>query len=265
MPITYVDNRFHERDWKPAPPIAVMTTIRDYLAMPVSGDVLIIHGGQPDARLTAPGGRPLLLEAVLRVCKGGGRAVIFSGGQPAISVADLREALGRESLVEGLHYLLLTAIQNLEHELDVELLKTIRPSSDWRIADARRRYAVSTLLTLGLLCQSALLAFESKDVLDDAAALLGGREVMDEIRTTCASSPEQLLTPIPWHGALGTQSAAIYTAIDAEWPHGVPSYRSLRALIDVLFEQPRALDAVTVSLAFVELYQALQKNQELQH
>ena len=58
MPITYLDDRITERDWKPAPPIAVLTTIRDYLTMPVGGEVLIIHGGQRDARLKAPGRIP---------------------------------------------------------------------------------------------------------------------------------------------------------------------------------------------------------------
>lgn len=266
MTITYVDDRHRDRDWQLAAPVAVVENIEDYLAMNVSGDVLIIHSGHRDARTRIDNGRELLIEAIVRVCSGGGRAIIFSGGAGMITARELRGRLAGESLEEGVHYLLLTAIQNLHAEIDFELLNKTKPSPEWRIIEAKRRHATPTLLTLGLLCQSALLAFDPRKIDDETAALLGGREAMAAVRGSVAFTGEQLLSPQSWHGALGTRSAdTVQEAIEREWPAGAQQDTGLQALVDALFERVRPLDPDTVSRAFSDLYRALLRSQELQH
>lgn len=267
MNVTYVDDRFTERDWKKAivPPIQILKTIKDYLES-ATGDVLIIHGGQAEAAARARTGREMLLEAILRVCDGGGRAIIFSGGYSMIGSRSLRETLERAAFREDLHYLLLPAIQRLDLEIDLELLLEMKPSQDWPITAVRRRRAAPTLLSLALLCQSALLAFDPRLIDDAAALLLGGRDTMTAIRSRHVFSGEQLLSPLSWHGALGIASAtAVQEAIEREWPEGAARWDTLRELVDALYERQRALDPRTVAGAFVELHRALERNQELHH
>ncbi|HYK03648.1 MAG TPA: hypothetical protein VE974_17960 [Thermoanaerobaculia bacterium] len=266
MPITYVDDNLAQRDWKIEHPIAVRQTIIDYLSMPEPGDILIIHGGQRDARMIAPSGRELLLEAILRVCGNGGRAIVFSGGAPIISVRTIRETLSLASLHEGVHYLILTAIQNLPLEIDFPSLLRATPTPEWRIAEVKRRHAVPTLWTLALLCQSALLAFDPKNVDDEAVTLLGGREAMIAVRGSSGFTGDQLLAPHAWHGALAARAARpVCDAIEKEWPADAGTDDGVRRLVDALYDRSRALDAGTVAQAFCALYRALRQNQELQH
>jgi hypothetical protein len=266
MPVTYVDDRLNEREWKVEPPIAVHSTITDYLARSISGDVLIIHGGQRDARLRAASGRELLVEAIVRVCMNGGRAIVFSGGSPIIGVRELRAILTRESLKEGLHYLLLTAIQSLPTEIDFDLLLKTVPTPDWRIVEVKRRHAAPTLLTLGLLCQSALFAFDPGSIDEETASLLGGHDSMAAMRSANQYRGDQLLAPQNWYGALGTRSAsAVSEAVSREWPVEMGASSGVQDLVRALFEQSRALGADTLSRAFVDLYRALERNQELQY
>jgi len=176
----------------------------------------------------------------------------------------LRENFTRESLEEGVHYLLLTAIQNLEEEVDLELLRQTKPTPGWHIGMVKRRHAVPTLLSLALLCQAALLAFDPDDVHDDAANLLGGRETMRTIRVASpSSSGERMLTRQAWHGALGSTGDAVGKAIANEWPlEG--SCEGLRNLINLLYDGVAPLDVATLSRAYGELYQALEGKQETQ-
>lgn len=268
MGITYVDDKLSQRDWPIEHPIAVCRTIIEYLAMADPGEILIIHGGQGDARMLAPSGREMLLEAILRACGSGGRAIVFSGGAPVISARALREHLSAAGFQEGVHYLILTAIANLPLEIDLPLLLRIAPTPEWRISEAKRRHAVPTLWALALLCQSALFAFDPKKVDEDApdaAALLGGREAMLSIRGGAVSG-DQLLAPHVWHGALGTKSAgAVRQTIEKEWPDArEASADPVHDLVDTLYAGSRALDAGTVGRAYCELYRALGHNQESQ-
>jgi hypothetical protein len=264
--ITYVDDRYVQRDWKITPPIALLKTIDEYLSMPVMGDVLIIHGGQSDARDAAQGGRALLIEALLRVCKNGGRAIIFSGGQPMIASQLLRDELAREGFVEGEHYLLLSAIQNLWHEIDIELLTTSKVTSGWRISTVKRRHAAPTLLSLALLCQAALIASDPSDLDREVVNLLGGRQALDTLRSRCIPpSANRLFSPQPWQGSLGSTSAgSVLEAIEREWPRDAQREDGVHNLVAAVYDDPTALDAKTIADAYLELCRALLLNQELQ-
>lgn len=267
MNVTYVDNRLAQRDWKKAivPPIQIFKTIKDYLDSTM-GDVLIIHGGQPEATVRLNGRQELLVEALLRVCAGGGRAIIFSGGYSMIGSRLLRDALESASFREEIHYLFLPTTQRLDLEIDLERLLEIKLAPDWPIKAARLRRAAPTLMSLALLCQSALLAFDPRLIEDDAVSLLGGRDTMSAIRSRHVFSGEHLLSPLSWHGALGiTSSSAVQEAIEQEWPEGSPRWDALRDLVDTVYERQRALDPRTVAGAFVELHHALERNQELHH
>lgn len=267
MPIiTYVDDHYNERYWKIDPPIAVFRTTDEYLSMPLTGDVLIIHGGQKDGRApVASSGRPRIVEAIVRVCNGGGRAIIFSGGHSMV-VPDLRASLSRESLEEGLHYLLLTAIQNIHEEIDLDRLQRTPPAPGWPIREIKRRHAAPTLLTLALLCQAALLTYDPADIRDDTAVLLGGRDAMSAIRSGSMSSASLLLTPQPWRSALRADDpSAVFDAVNREWPAGGRPYKALRDLINALFTNMASIDTTVLSDAFAEIHAALQLNAELQH
>jgi len=266
MSVSYIDDRLNERQWKIQPGIATYINIADYFERRIPKDILVIHGGQHDARFRAKSGRELLIEAVIGACADGGRAIVFSGGAPVIGARTLREMLSRESLQEGLHYLILTAIQNLPQEIDLDALASIVPSPDWKISEVKRRHAAPTLLTLALLCQSALLALEPGNVDEQTATLLGGRDAMAAIRAGGQpSATNQFLAPNIWYGVLGTRVAAtVQDSIDREWPNAVKASADVRNLVRQLFEQQRVPAPDMVSRAFTDLYCALEINQESQ-
>ena len=266
--ITYVDDRYCEREWygRIQPPIDVLGSIKRYLSMP-PGDILIIHGGQADWDDTeSPKNRHQFIEAVLRVCDGGGRAIIFSGGQP--KPPRLRETLAAASLEEGLHYLLLTAIQNLEQEIDFELLLQAQPSAGWRIDSVKRRHAVPTLLSLFTLTQAALLSFDEQQLEESTRLLLRWKETECALRSHTAddvlAERQRLQTPAPWQAVLGRNSSALLLAMEREWPHGAPPRHAVKQLIHTFCEGGSAMEARLLSAAFKELHEALRINEGLQ-
>lgn len=264
--ISYVDDRYNQREWLIDRPIARLRTINDYLAQSIPGDVLIIHGGQADATYETPSGQSLLFEALFRVCDSGGRAAIFSGGQPMIAAALLRQEFARKGYIEGHHYVVLTAIQNLWHELDLEMLKTSKVTPEWRIDSVKRRHAAPILLSLALLAQAALIAATPSELNDEVVSTLGGSEAVELLRRRCAPPvANALFSPVPWQASLGNVSGGdVLQAVQREWPSGGPSDDDVRNLVIAIYDDPTALDAFIVSRAYCTLFRALARNQELQ-
>jgi hypothetical protein len=262
--VTYIDNRYNEREWKLSDSVAVRRTIGDYFAMPEKGDVLIIHGGQPEGILHSSNGKPLLIEAVINAC-GNGRAIIFSGGQPIAGTQTVREALANAGLEEGLHFLVLPAIQNLEYEIDFPKLLGATITSDWPIREVKRRYAAPTLLSLALLCQAAIFAIPPEEITDDAAALLGGRPRIAKARESRATTAKELLARHSWHAVFGRDGTGeLLAAIEREWPPKAANPDSVRNLVYALYDSRDSLSGKTIVRAYCDLQRALALNQELQ-
>lgn len=264
--ISYVDDRQNQREWTVSPPISVLKSIDDYLSQRIPRDVLIIHGGQGDATDNGPGGRARLIEALLCACRNDGRAVVFSGGQPMIAAPVLRQELNSAGYVEGHHYVVLTAIQNLWQELDRDLLTSSKITPEWMISSVKRRHAAPVLLSLALLSQAALIAAEPPQLGEDAIAILGGSDAVSLLRQRCAPpSANALFSPQPWQVSLGNRSAGeVLTAMEQEWPSGGPADDGVEDLVKAIYYDPAALNASTVSRAYRDLRRVLARSQELQ-
>jgi hypothetical protein len=262
--ITYVDDK--RRKWELSPQIAVLTEIDDYLALQRFPDILIIHGGHKNGAEVAPSGQYLLVEAVLHACKRGGRAIIFSGGQPRVTKQDVAQALGREGFHDGADYIVLTAVENLLQEIDIEQLEQVNVVSGWNISSVKRRHAAPALLALALLCQAALLAVEPATLDPNTLELLGGLETVEKIRARCAGLPaKNLLTPHVWRAAFSDSTTGqMLMAIHQEWPAEAANSRDVERLVTSIYENPAAFHAKTMSAAYRALHNALAINQQQQ-
>jgi len=259
--ITYLDDRIEQRLWKPAAPIYSLTEIEDYLRSDTPTDVLIIHGGHRDALRV---GSAPLIQAVLRVLKSGGRAVVFSGGQPRVTKQEFQRALGAEGFFEGKHYLVLTAVANLGDEIDFVKLESETIDRDWQIQSVKRHHAAPTLLGLAVLAQAALFAAPSLD--EPTIALLGGQSLIDKVRQRAASLPAQnMLTRQAWLAAFSESSSAeVLTALHREWPADAPEPKPVEHLIKGIFGDTSNFNVGTISAAYAALSEALKDHQRQQ-
>jgi hypothetical protein len=262
--VTYVDDRYHVRDWTIEPPIAVFHNITDFLKIEVSGDVLIIHGGHRDASVGPPLRKPLLTDALLRVCGRSGRAIVFSGGQPAIPADILSAELTRNGYEDGLHYLVLTTVERLNEEIDLQALSAAQISGEWRIDGVKRPNAKPTLLTLSYLSQAALLAADPSEVDAETMTLLGGYQVVTEFRQQ-RTGPSNLLTPLPWRASLGELSVDdVQAKLDREWPSRAGAATAVRQLVKAIYEQPADLTPQIMARAYRDVQRALGMTREAQ-
>lgn len=259
--IICVDNRKRERPWQLDPKIATLSTIDAYLALSARGDVLLLHGGQPEGPQDARKGRSLLIEALILACQGPGRAVVFSGGEPLVVRDLIREQLQGAGLTEGEHFLLLSAISNLKEEIDLPALMNLTVQPGWRIDSVRRRTAAPTLLALALLSQATLLGTDTTQLDDATRTLLGG---------ACAEARGAggdgigLLSPVAWQEVLGASARdEVRSKIEREWPPQMEKSDAIGALVTAIYETPAAFEVPLIARAFRELDKVLAAKQEV--